>query len=423
MTYQEAISFIHSAGMSAGRPGLERMRALLAEMGDPQEKLRFVHVAGTNGKGSTCAMLESILRSAGYKTGLFTSPYLRRFNERFRINGQCVMDAELTEIVEKIKPIAEGMGERFSEFELDTAIGFEYFARNKCGVVVLEVGLGGRLDPTNVIGCPDCAVICNIGLDHTAILGDTVEKIAFEKAGIIKPGCSVAMYQPEDEAVERVAAAVCREQGASLRIAEFDELELLRDDLDGQVFCYCDDRPLRLPLLGDHQLKNAAVALEAVEILRERHFRIKDEAVERGLEHTCWPARFELVSQQPYFVVDGGHNPQCARAVADNLEYYFPEERRVLLLGIMADKDVDGFLDALAAVADAFVCVAPDSPRALPARELGERLGKYKKPAFVCDSIGDGIRTAVGAAGKEGVVCAVGSLYMTADVRAYFGLE
>lgn len=421
MTYEQALSFIHSSSMFGAKPGLERTARLLHTLGDPQNKLRFVHVAGTNGKGSTCAMLESILRAAGYKTGLFTSPYLQRFNERIRVNGKSISDDALAAAAEKVACAAGD--DKYTEFELDTALGMEYFAAQKCDIVVLEVGLGGRLDPTNIIDHPECAVITNIGLDHTSILGDTVEKIAAEKAGIIKQGCSVAMYQPENEGVEDIVAGICRSKGASLRIADFDELELLSDGLEGQEFCYCDDRPLFLPLLGDHQLRNTAVALEAVEILKERGWRIKDEAVEEGLSRVKWPARFELVSASPAVIIDGGHNVQCAETIRENLEYYFPECRRVLLLGIMADKDVDGFLETLAPAGDIFVCVAPDSPRALPARELAKKLGGAGKPVFVCQDIPGGIKTAVDAAGPDGMVCAAGSLYMAGDLRTHFGLE
>jgi dihydrofolate synthase/folylpolyglutamate synthase len=422
MTYRDAMNYIHAAGMSRGEPGLGHIRALLSEMGQPQNRLRFVHVAGTNGKGSTSAMVESVLRAAGYKTGLFTSPYLHRFNERIRVSGESIPDDDLAEIVGKIKPIAEALGGGFSEFELDTAIGFEYFARRDCDIVVLEVGLGGRLDPTNVIACPDCAVITNIGLDHTAILGDTVEKIAGEKAGIIKPGAAVALYPPETSGILEVFERACREMGASLRVADSSALTPLSDSLEGQVFLRGGEE-LRLPLLGSHQLKNAAVVLEAIDILREKGYKISADAVRSGLARVRWPARFELLRREPDFVVDGGHNEQCARAVAENLRRYFPDKRRILLLGIMADKDVDAFLDAVAPVADEFVCVRPNSPRSLSAADLGKKLERFAKPVKLCGSVDEGIDAALEKAGREGVACAVGSLYMAGDVRSHFGLE
>lgn len=421
MNYTETIDYIHSLPRGLESVGLDRMRALCAALGNPQEKTKFVHVAGTNGKGSTCAMLDSILRAAGHKTGLYTSPYIHRFNERIRVGGECITDDELVSLAEYVREKCAGL--EYSQFEFVTALAFEYFARKKCKVVVLETGLGGRLDPTNVISEPLCSVITAIGLDHTAVLGDTIIDIAAEKAGIIKEGCPVAFYPSEDDEVVSLVARTCREKGCALRMAEFDEIEVLSDSLEGQVFCYCDDTPLTLPLLGDHQTRNAAVVLETVELLRENGIKIKPEALEKGLAETVWPARFELVSEKPCVIVDGGHNVQCAEAIAANLDYYFDDTRRVLLIGMMRDKDCEGVVELLAPLADAFVCVAPDAPRALAANELAKMLQKYEKPTFTAQNITEGVKTAVGAAGKNGMVCACGSLYIVGEVREYFGKE
>ena len=421
MTYEEALSYIHSRRPNAPKPGLERIKQLLGLIGDPQKKLKFVHVAGTNGKGSTCAMLASILQAAGYRTGLYTSPFIHRFNERFQIDGQCIADEVLAEITEKVKAAADTMELSPAEFEVVTAIGMEYFAAEGVDIVVLEVGLGGRFDATNAIDGPECAVICSIGFDHTEFLGDTLEQIAMEKAGIIKPGCCAVLHPLQEDGVVSTIAAICRERGASLRIAEDDEIELRYDDLKGQEFCYCDDTPLKIKLLGDHQCRNAATALECIEVLRMRGWEISPEAVKEGLLKTRWPGRFELLGKKPYFIADGGHNSQCAESIRGNMEYYFPEEKRVFLLGLLADKDVDGFIDIIAPCADAFVCTAPNSPRALSAQELGKKLKKYKKPVFIAPSIPEAVKMAKGAAGAEGAVCACGSLYLMGDVRECFG--
>lgn len=420
MTYTEAITFITSA-RGTGADGLTRMRSLLTRLGSPEAGLRFVHVAGTNGKGSVCAMLESILRAAGLRTGLFTSPHLRRYNERIKLGGESVSDEMFAKAAEKVS-LAAGNAAEYSQFELLTAMALVLFAEEKCRVAVLETGLGGRLDPTNVIPVPDCAVITSLSLDHTALLGGTVAAIAREKAGIIKPGGSVVLAEPEGEELISLFAAVCRENGASLRISDNDELERLYDGLDGQEFCYCDDTPLYLPLLGDHQLKNAAAALEAVEVLRERGFRIKPEAVERGLAETRWPARFELVYDAPCAVVDGAHNVAGAKALRENAEYYFSDRRRVLVAGVMADKDVDGMVSALGPGFSAFMCAAPQSPRALPAERLAEKLAPYG-PASAFGSVGGAIDAARRAAGKDGAVICAGSLYLAGEAREYFGLE
>ncbi len=421
MTYEQALNFIHSLGRSSDGRSLERTRSLLDVLGNPHKCTRFVHVAGTNGKGSVCAMLESVLRAAGYRTGLFTSPYLHRFNERIRINGEPIPDKELAALIEQVKPLAENTG-GFGEFELDTVLGFAYFAQSSCEVAVLEVGIGGLLDPTNVIGAPDCAVITNIGLDHTAILGRTPSEIAAQKAGIIKPGCAAALYSQSDPDAARVLADSCRKNCRDWRTSDFDALKLLSVTERGQRFRY-RGRELTLPLMGRNQLRNAATALEAIELLRARGYDISEPAIADGFAHVRWPARFELASREPDFVIDGGHNPQCARSLAENLCLYYPERRRVLLLGIMADKDFKSFLRELRSTADVFVCTAPRGERALPPELLAQELEGLGKPVFVRSSLPCAIDTARRAAGVDGVVCCAGSLYLASEAREYFGLE
>lgn len=325
MTPAEALEFIHSESWLGSKPGLSRTQELLHRCGDPQDRLRFVHVAGTNGKGSVCAMLASVLTAAGYKTGLYISPYIARFSERMSIDGREIPMEELAQITEMIRPHALAMEDSPTEFELVTAIAMEYFARSRCDIVVLEVGLGGRLDSTNVIAAPECAVLTNIGLDHTEILGDTVEMIAAEKAAIIKTGSTAVLYAQKASVME-LARETCQSLGVPLRIADFSRLTSVSDTLDGQVFRYRSWEELNLPLLGAHQLRNAAVVLETVEALRGRGYEIPQAAVREGLAKTRWPARFEIVSRKPYFVVDGGHNPQCAESVARGLQHYFPED-------------------------------------------------------------------------------------------------
>ena len=419
MDYVQALEYMDGTRWFGSKPGLSRTRELLEALGRPQEKLKYVHIAGTNGKGSCAAMLASVLKTAGLRTGLYTSPYLFRFNERMQINGQPIPDEALAELVTRIRPIAERMEDHPTEFELMTAAALLWFAEERCEIVVLEVGLGGRFDATNVIDAPEAAVIMNIGLDHTAVLGDTVEQIAAEKAGILKPGCAAVLYQ-QQESVMEVVRKKAREIGAELHVADFSQLVSEFDSLEGQSFFYRGE-PYALSLLGDHQLRNAAVVLETVEVLRRRGWPISHEATEHGLYATAWPARFELVSEEPPFVVDGGHNPQCARSVTDNLLRYFPDSRRVLLVGVLADKDYPRLFEILNEAADEWVCVSPDSERALAAADLGEHLRRFGKPVAVCGSIPEGVETAREKAGTDGMVCAVGSLYMAGAVRACFG--
>ena len=420
MDYKEALAYIDGLRWYGSRPGLERVGALLEKLGDPQKKTKFIHIAGTNGKGSCAAMTASVLRAAGYRTGLFTSPYLFRFNERMQLDGHPIPDDTLAALVTELAPLADAMEEHPTEFEMMTALAMLWYSREQADIVVLEVGLGGRFDATNIIEAPEAAVIMNIGLDHTAVLGDTVEQIAFEKAGIIKPGCEVVLY-PQQESVEAVIRARCEALGAALHTADFSQITPEFDSLEGQVFSY-RGAPAAIPLLGAHQRRNAAVVLELVEVLRARGWRIDADAVEHGLYAVSWPARFELVHEEPAFIVDGGHNPQCAETVAENLLHYFPGQRRVLLIGVLADKDYCHLTEILAPAADAWVCVTPDSERALPAAELGRELERFGRPVTVCESIPEGVSAAMDLAGADGAVCAVGSLYMAGAIRACFQL-
>ena len=421
MTYKEALDYISSVERFGSRPGLSRVTELLEKLGQPHKGMKFVHIAGTNGKGSCAAMMASVLKTAGYKTGLFTSPYIFRFNERMQINGKQIDDEVLAEIVEKVKPAAESMEDHPTEFELMTAAALLWYKQENCDIVVLEVGLGGRFDATNIIDAPEAAVIMNIGLDHVNILGDTVEQIAFEKAGIIKPGCDVVLYQ-QDKSVVEVIRQRCEEEDARLHIADFSAIKPEFDSLMGQSFKFHDDI-YAIPLLGAHQLKNAAVVLEAVEVLRARGWKLEQSDVEHGMYAVSWPGRFELINDEPEFIVDGGHNPQCAQSVRENLLSYFPESYRVLLIGVLRDKDFENLTDILNTVAHEYVCISPDNPRALPAAELADSLEKYGKNVTVCTSIEDGVETAMDiAAAKGGMVCAVGSLYSVGDIRAYFEL-
>ncbi len=421
MDYKEAMEYISGTSWFGAEPSLERISELLESLGRPQDSLRFVHIAGTNGKGSCAAMTASVMKAAGYKTGLFTSPYISRFNERMQINGKQIDDGVITAIVEEIKPFAEKMAVHPTQFEMMTACAMLWFAREKCDIAVLETGLGGRFDATNVISCPEAAVIMNIGLDHTGILGSTVEQIAFEKAGIIKPDCDCVLYdQPEN--VVSVIASACEERGARLHKADFSRIRSEFDSIDGQVFTYRGDA-YAIPLLGANQLRNAAVVIDTVDVLRGRGWKIEQPDLEHGLYAVSWPARFEIISDDPFFVVDGGHNPQCAGSVAENLLRYFPYSRRIILTGVMRDKDSRGIFEALDPVADEYICVTPaNSPRALPAEELAELLKEFGKKTTACADIRDGVAAALDAAGKDGMICATGSMYIAGPVRACFDL-
>ncbi len=416
MTPNEALDYIHSVCWKGSIPGLGRTRELLHKMGDPQDQLQFVHIAGTNGKGSTAAMTANILRKAGYRVGLYTSPYIFRFHERMQVDGQCISDEELAEITEFVKPLAEAMEDHPTEFELVTCIAMEYFKRHHCDVVSLEVGMGGELDSTNVILPPLVAVLTNIGLDHTEFLGDTLEKICETKSKIIKAG-SIAVTYREKPSVEAVIEARCRAVGAKWMPADFDSLHLVSASLEGQVFDWGDYREIHLPLLGRHQLYNAAVVLTIVQALRKKGLNISDEAVRQGIASVSWPGRFELVARNPLFIVDGGHNPQCIEALVNNVRDYLGDKRLTVLTGVLADKDYADMYEDMAQYVTRFVTVTPPNPRALSAQALAEYLQRFGKPVTACETVAQGVALAKQLAGPDGVVLAYGSLYMVGDIE------
>ena len=415
MTGQEAIEYIEQYGWSKTRLGLERTQELLERVGNPQKELRFIHVAGSNGKGSVCAMLDAILREAGYRTGLYTSPYLTDFCERIRVDGQNIPPEALAAVTEVVRDAAEAMTDHPSQFELVTAAAMLYFARTRCDIVVLEVGMGGALDSTNAIDAPLAAVITNIGLEHTEYLGHTVEEIAQTKAGIIKPGCAAVCYDG-DSAVRTVLKTVCAEKGVPLYETDSRRLTCESAGLHGQDIRW-DGRGYHLALLGEYQLGNAALVLQTVETLRERGLVLSDEAVKKGLANVRWPARLELLEEGPLFLLDGGHNPQCAEALARSLRALLPGRRFVFLVGILADKDRERMIDAVAPLAECFVCLTPDSERALDAEELARYLRERGLQAKSCRSAREGLRSAHRLAGPHGAIVCFGSLYMAGGVR------
>ena len=415
MDYQEALAYIHAVHWQGHKPGLDRTRALLAALGDPHKRLRFVHVAGTNGKGSTAAMLDSCLRCAGYRVGLFTSPYINRFNERIQVDGVPIPDGDLVRLVEQVRPAASAMADVPTEFELITALGMLYFAQERCDIVVLEVGLGGALDSTNVIDPPACAVITALGMDHVKELGPTLADIAAAKAGIIKPGSPVVSYggAPEADRVIADAAAAC---GAPLTVADFARLTLRGAGLEGQTFDYDGLTGLTLPLLARYQPRNAVVAIEALRALRARGWQIPDSAIRQGLAQVRWPGRFELLRRDPPFLLDGSHNAHGMRATVESLRALFPGEPFVFLVSIMADKDADEMLRLLLPLAKGFVTVTAPSPRAIPAAELAaqiEALGGRAEPA---GSIPAAVARVCALAGR-GPAAALGTLYFSGEVR------
>ena len=416
MTYEEAIAYIHGMYWRGSKLGLTRTIELCRLLGDPQKKLKFIHVAGTNGKGSTCAMLSRILCAEGYRTGLFVSPYVDRFNERIQLNNSPISDQDLAEIITEIAPIVDAMENLPTEFEVITAAAFLYYARMNCDYVVLEVGLGGEKDSTNVIDTPLLSIITAIDYDHMHILGNTIEEIASAKAGIIKDGGTVLFYGQHEAALPVIRAA-CEKHGAELHVVDRSTIREGTYDLHGQTFSYLDYKDLRLGLLGKYQMNNAATVIDAVALLREKGVAISDEALRTGLKETAWPARFELLREDPPFFVDGGHNPHGVRGTVETYKRLFPDRKAKIIMGMMRDKDVSTSVELLMQIASEFYTVTPNNDRAMPSEELAELIRSCGASATPFASVADAIETA--ARGEEPSL-AVGSLYMAGEVHEAF---
>ncbi|MGM9975092.1 MAG: bifunctional folylpolyglutamate synthase/dihydrofolate synthase [Clostridiaceae bacterium] len=419
MNIQEALDYIHANSWQRSKPGLTRIEKLLSLLDNPHKKLKFVHIAGTNGKGSTSVITASILAEAGYKTGLFTSPYLHVFNERIRVNGENIPDKELIEAVERVKEVVPQMEELPTEFEIVTAIGFIYFEKCHCDIVVLEVGLGGRLDPTNIIESPEVAVITAIGLDHTMYLGDTVEKIAYEKAGIIKEGCQVVLY-PQGKNIMDTVEKIAEDRKAVLHRADFHGLKVKKSDLEGQVFTLDSYEDLELSLLGEYQLNNSAVAIKVIEVLSKKGFKVSEEALRSGLKKAKWPGRFEVLMDKPCFIIDGAHNPQGIEALLANIKRYLPGKKLTFIIGMLKDKAYEEMLDMIIPYGDRFYAVAPFDSRAIFTKELSDLIAaRGASKVLEVQDLVEAAEIALNETDPSDAIIAFGSLYIIGDIREY----
>lgn len=420
MNITEALRYINQTAWQGSRLGLERMKVLLGLLGNPERKLKYIHIAGTNGKGSTAAMLASVLTEAGYRTGLYTSPYIQCFNERIQINGINIANEKIIEAVEQVRDFVDQMEDKPTEFELITVIAFLYFYQCQCDIVVLEVGMGGRLDSTNIIPAPEVAVITTIDLDHTRELGDTVEKIAGEKAGIIKKDCDVVLYQ-QKQSVFEVIESVCINKSARLHPVDFNHVEVTSSDLNGQSLNFEGFREIRISLLGEYQQKNAAVVLKTLEILIEKGWNITVRNIKDGMKKAKWPGRFEVLGRKPYFIVDGAHNPNGVQALADNIKVYFKDRKIIFLVGVLKDKDYEAMMRLIMPYGNKFIVVRPENSRALSQDELASFLREHgNAEVSEAGNVEAGIKTALDLAKEEEVIIAFGSLYMVGSIRGFF---
>lgn len=413
MEYAQALAWVHGLNRMRREAGLERMKKLLAALGDPQRRLCFVHVAGTNGKGSVATMLSSIVKQSGYTVGMNVSPYIVDFRERMQINGEMIAEEQMAEVLTQVRTAAEGLAETPIEFEAVTAAAFLYFAQAGCDVVCMEAGIGGRLDSTNVVEDTLVACITRIGLDHTEILGETVAEIAREKCGIIKKGCVVVNYPQQLPEAAQVIERAAKAQDCPLVMPRATEMLDFPGGMPGGRARY-RGLDLNVPFAGAHQVLNATVAVEAALALRDKGFEISDEAIERGIAAARIPARIEILRQAPVLIVDGAHSLDAAEVLAAELERR-GLRRLVAVVGVLGDKAVESILKPLAPYIYTLYLVRPNSPRAMAAEELAALAKGIYPKVRACESVEQALCAALADAG-EGVVV-FGSLYLAAEAR------
>lgn len=408
LNYTEAVAYIHSTPKFSRILGNDVLKILLERLGNPHKKLKFIHLAGTNGKGSTASMIANILKCEGYRVGLYTSPFLEVFNERIQINGENIPDDVLAELVSEVKSHIDDMEQGPSEFALTTAVMFLYFTRENCDYVVLETGMGGKLDATNVIEESIVSVITSISLDHTQFLGDTIEKITLEKCGIIKKNSNVVCYCNQDERAVEVIKNVCGENNAELIISPIPKIS-------GNGFLY-DDKEYKLKMCGTYQPYNAATALTVIDVMRKKGIFVSDNSVKTGIESAEWAGRFEYLNEN--LVIDGGHNPSGIAELKKSLA----ETKRpvILVMAMMEDKNYAECITEIAPIAKKIYATQIDYPRCLKVNLLAEIAKKYCGDTQVFENAKNAVKTAICNADENDLVCVCGSLYLVGLIRNYF---
>lgn len=426
MNYEKAIEYIHSLARFGSKPGHDRIKVLTSMLGNPQDKLKFIHIAGTNGKGSTATFIANILNSAGYSTGLYTSPFIERFNERIMLNGQQIADDELIKYVERIKKAIEQMMQQGFEhptvFEAITAMAFLYYHEKKCDIVVLEVGMGGRFDATNIISSSVVSVITKIALDHIDVLGNTLSKIAYEKAGIIKKNGVVVAYPQHESAIGSIES-VCKQMGARLFYAQPDILENIQLKPGLLSFKHPRLGNIETSIVGLHQVNNAAVALKVCEVLVNLGYNISNDSIVTGFKNAFWPGRFELLRTQPDFYIDGAHNPDGVKAFIETFKTIYPGEKASFIFGVMKDKDYVVMVKDLSTIAKRFIAVVPDNLRALEPENLTNIMSKYCKNVEYSGTIEKAIEKMLLISSKDDIIVALGSLYYIGNVRRLIRID
>lgn len=421
MNYNEALNFIHSRDRFGSRPGMERIEALCNAFDNPQDKLKFVHVAGTNGKGSTCHMIASVLKESGYKVGLFTSPFVVDFRERIQINGEMISENDLAEVISEVKPVVEKLskeGIEPTEFEIITVTAFLYFLKQSCDIVVLEVGLGGLLDSTNIIKKSEVSVITSISLDHTKILGDTLLKIAEQKCGIFKEGGNVVGYPQPDFAVERFIKDKAKEKNCNYYPHELSKIRLVREEIDGSTVIYAGCS-FKIPLTGKHQLYNFATAVAAINVLKQNGWNITYKSLIDGISKVKVPARTEIVSHSPLTIIDGGHNAEGVDALCNTLVKFCANRKIIAVFGMMSDKDYGYAVKRLAPLCERIYTTEASNPRTLDAKSLAKEAKQYCKKVKPEPDPEKAVNKAFKKAKDDDVVLVCGSLYLASDVKKF----
>lgn len=414
MTYEEAKTYLADCNQYSGEFSVEPIRNLLSLLGNPQDQLTFVHIAGTNGKGSVLAYVSTVLKEAGYKVGRYISPTIFSYRERIQVNESYISREDLIRLTEKVKAagdqlLAEGR-QHPTMFEMETAIAFLYFAEQNCDLVVLEVGMGGRLDATNVIRNTKVAVLASISMDHMGFLGNTLGEIAEHKAGIIKPGCTVVSASQQPEAAVSVRKKA-EQEGCELICVEPEKIKIEKRGLEGQIFSYKEHAQVEIALAGEYQFLNGALALEVLDELKRKGYEISEEALKAGMKKTVWLGRFSAIARDPLFIVDGAHNRDAARVFRDSVERDLPGKRLIFIMGVLADKEYEEVVrQTVSLAAEVLTVMTPDNPRALPAEELANTVKKYNSHVQAAESLVAAVDLAYEKAEKEDVIVAFGSL-------------
>ena len=425
MKYEEVMEYMEcKVNMLGSVPGLDSIRELLKRMGNPQDGLAFIHVAGTNGKGSVSTLIANALTANGYKVGRYISPVIGDYRERIQVNNRMISKNAVADGLTDIFDICTKMEEEGlahpTAFEIETALGFQYFKDKKCDFVVLETGMGGTLDATNIIQNTKLCVFVSISMDHMAFLGNTLAEIAGNKAGILKSGCK-AVSAPQCEEVANVLREACKRLNAPFTMVKREDIKTGRQSLKGQKLSYRNYKQVEVPLLGSFQTENAALALEALNVLQESGITLKEDKIRKGFLESVWPARFEILSRKPYFIADGAHNEDAVKKLMETMRFHFTNQRIIYIMGVLKDKDYTRMIQESVPVAEfIFTVTSPNKERALPALDLAKQIREYNPNVTATDSVEEAVEMAKLMAGEDGVVLAFGSLSYMGRLRACF---